>query len=91
LQYDGFSTFNKIDSSSWTVTGTGNQDWDVLGGALTLSGTINGTVSVAAGGTFGGTGTVTAVSVNGGAFAPGNPTGVLNVSGNLTFTTASSY
>ena len=91
LQYDGFSTFNKIDSSSWTVTGTGNQDWSVLGGALTLSGTINGTVSVAAGGTFGGTGTVIAVSVNGGAFAPGNPTGVLNVLGNLTFTTASSY
>ncbi|PIT05063.1 protein with a C-terminal OMP (outer membrane protein) domain containing protein [Bradyrhizobium nitroreducens] len=91
LQYDGFSTFNKVDSSTWTVTGTGNQDWNVLGGTLLLSGTINGTVSVAPGGTFGGSGTVTAVSVNGGAFAPGNPTGALNVAGNLTFTSASSY
>jgi uncharacterized protein with beta-barrel porin domain len=91
LQYDGFSTFNKVDGSTWTVTGTGNQDWTVLGGTLLLSGTINGTVSAATGGTFGGTGTVTAVSVNGGAFAPGNPTGTLSVSGNLTFTAASSY
>ena len=91
LQYDGFSTFNKVDSSTWTVTGTGNQDWNVLGGALMLAGTINGTVSVNAGGTFGGVGTVGTMAVNGGTFAPGNPTGTLNVSGNLSFTSASSY
>ncbi len=91
LQYDGFSTFNKVDSSTWTVTGIGNQDWNVLGGALMLAGTINGTVSVNAGGTFGGVGTVGTITVNGGTFAPGNPTGTLNVSGNLSFTSASSY
>lgn len=91
LQYDGFSTFNKIDSSTWTITGTGNQDWNVLGGTLMLAGTINGTVSVAAGGTFGGVGTVGTTTVSGGTLAPGNPTGTLSVSGDLTFTSASSY
>ena len=91
LQYDGFSTFNKVDSSTWTVTGTGNQDWNVLGGTLMLAGTINGTVSVATGGTFGGVGTVSTITVNGGTLAPGNPTGTLTVSGDLSFTSASSY
>ncbi len=90
LQYDGFSTFNKIDSSAWTVTGIGNQDWNVLGGTLVLAGTINGNVTVAAG-TFGGIGTVNNIVVNGGALAPGSPTGTLNVTGDLTFATASSY
>ncbi len=91
LQYDGFSTFNKVDSSTWTVTGTGNQDWNVLGGALILAGTINGNVNVATGGTFGGVGNVNTINVNGGTVAPGNPTGTLNVNGDLTFTTASTY
>ncbi|WP_246670069.1 autotransporter outer membrane beta-barrel domain-containing protein [Bradyrhizobium stylosanthis] len=91
LQYDGFSTFNKVDSSTWTVTGTGNQDWNVLGGTLLLAGTINGTVTIASGGTFGGVGTVGTTSVNGGTLAPGNPTGTLTVSGDLSFTSASSY
>ncbi len=31
-QYDGFATFNKIDTSHWILTGIGNQDWNVLGG-----------------------------------------------------------
>ncbi|MFC4921197.1 MULTISPECIES: autotransporter outer membrane beta-barrel domain-containing protein [Bradyrhizobium] len=91
LQYDGFSTFNKVDGSTWTLTGTGNQDWNVLGGTLMLAGTINGNVSIAAGGTFGGVGTVSTISVNGGTLAPGNPTGTLSVSGDLTFTSASRY
>jgi len=91
LQYDGFSTFNKVDNSTWTVTGTGNQDWNVLGGTLMLAGTINGAVTVAAGGTFGGVGTVGNTVVNGGTLAPGNPTGTLTVSGDLSFTSASSY
>ncbi|MGY3405214.1 hypothetical protein ACVWZV_001327 [Bradyrhizobium sp. GM5.1] len=74
------------------MTGTGNQDWNVLGGTLTLAGTINGNVSVAAGGTFGGVGTVgSSISVNGGTLAPGSPTGTLNVSGDLSFTSASHY
>ena len=92
LQYDGFSTFNKIGSSTWTVTGTGNQDWNVLGGTLSLAGTINGNVTIASGGTFGGVGATNNVVVNnGGTFAPGSPTGTLNVNGDLAFTAASTY
>jgi uncharacterized protein with beta-barrel porin domain len=90
-QYDGFSTFNKVDSSNWTVTGTGSQDWHVLGGTLSVNGLINGTVSVDVGGTLGGTGTVGSAVINGGALAPGNSIGTLNVAGSLTFSAASSY
>jgi uncharacterized protein with beta-barrel porin domain len=91
LQYDGFSIFNKVGSSNWTVTGTGAQDWNVLGGTLSVNGTINGLVTVNAGGTLGGTGTIDNVFVNGGVLAPGNSIGTLNVAGSLTFTAASSY
>jgi len=90
-QYDGFSTFNKVDSSNWTVTGSGSQDWNVLGGTLSVNGVINGTVFVDTGGTLGGTGTVGNAVINGGALAPGNSIGTLNVAGSLTFSAASSY
>ena len=90
-QYDGFSTFNKVGSSTWTVTGTGGQDWSVLGGRLAINGVINGTVSVDPGGSLGGTGTVDNVVINGGALAPGNSIGTLNVAGSLTLSAASSY
>ena len=90
-QYDGFTTFNKVDSSNWTVTGTGVQDWNVLGGTLSVNGVINGLVTVNAGGTLGGTGTIDNVFVNGGVLAPGNSIGTLNVANSLTFSAASSY
>ena len=90
-QYDGFATFNKVGSSNWTVTGTGAQDWNVLGGTLSANGVINGLVTVHAGGTLGGTGTIDNVVVNGGVLAPGNSIGTLNVAGSLTFSAASSY
>jgi uncharacterized protein with beta-barrel porin domain len=90
-QYDGFSTFNKVDSSNWIVTGTGAQDWNILGGTLSVNGVINGLVTVNAGGTLGGTGTIDNVVVNDGVLAPGNSIGTLNVAGSLTFSAASSY
>ena len=90
-QYDGFSTFNKVDSSNWTVIGTGAQDWNVLGGTLSVNGVINGVVTVNAGGTLGGTGIIDNVVVNGGTLAPGNSIGSLIVAGSLTFSAASSY
>jgi uncharacterized protein with beta-barrel porin domain len=90
-QYDGFGTFNKVDSSNWTVIGSGAQDWNVLGGTLSVNGIINGLVTVNAGGTLGGTGTIDNIFVNGGVLAPGNSIGTLNVANSLTFSTASSY
>jgi uncharacterized protein with beta-barrel porin domain len=90
-QYDGFSTFNKVGTSNWTLNGFGAQDWNVLGGTLTVNGSIIGAVNVNAGGTLGGTGWIDSVAVNGGTLAPGNSIGTLHVTGSLTFTAASSY
>ena len=33
-QYQGFSTFNKIGPSTWTLTGSGAQNWTISGGTL---------------------------------------------------------
>ncbi|HEY2876020.1 MAG TPA: hypothetical protein VGJ56_29155, partial [Reyranella sp.] len=33
-QYQGFSTFNKIGASTWTLTGTGAQNWNISQGFL---------------------------------------------------------
>jgi uncharacterized protein with beta-barrel porin domain len=90
-QYRDFTTFNKVGTSNWTVTGSGAQDWNVLGGTLSVNGAILGLVTVNAGGTLGGTGTIDNVTINGGTLAPGNSIGTLNVAASLTFTAASSY
>jgi uncharacterized protein with beta-barrel porin domain len=93
LQYDGFATFNKVDSSNWTVIGTGAQDWNILGGTLTVNGIINGVVTVASGGTLAGTGTTGDTAINSGAiFAPGNGSAgsSLNVA-NLAFQSGALY
>ncbi|GLQ07485.1 autotransporter family protein [Sneathiella chinensis] len=34
-QYTGFGLFEKTGASNWTLTGSGAQDWTVLGGTLT--------------------------------------------------------
>jgi fibronectin-binding autotransporter adhesin len=34
LQYRGFNDFNKIGASTWTLTGIGAQDWNILSGTL---------------------------------------------------------
>ncbi len=91
-QYQGFTTFNKIDASTWTVTGTGNQTWTVQVGNFLVDGTINAPVNVT-GGLLGGTGSVGATSIgNGASLAPGlNGIGTLTVNGNLAFQSASLY
>jgi uncharacterized protein with beta-barrel porin domain len=91
-QYQGFSTFNKIDSSIWTVTGTGNQPWTVTGGTFLVDGSIAGVVNVTAG-TLGGTGAVGTTTVGAGAtLSPGHAgLGTLSINGNLTLSGSSSY
>ncbi len=94
-QYRGFGTFNKIDSSAWTLTGTGTfaGPVNVNGGTLSVNGDISSasSLTVNAGGTLGGIGIVGNTTINGGTLSPGNPVGTLTVLGNLVFTTASSY
>ncbi|MFL9498910.1 autotransporter domain-containing protein [Rhodopseudomonas palustris] len=65
----------------------------VEAGTLSVNGSIasSSLTTVNAGAALGGNGVVGTTLINGGALAPGNSIGTLNVSGNLTFTAASSY
>ncbi|MBB1091366.1 autotransporter domain-containing protein [Rhodopseudomonas palustris] len=65
----------------------------VEAGTLSVNGSIasSSLTTVNTGGTLGGNGIVGNTTINGGALAPGNSIGTLNVSGNLVFTAASSY
>jgi hypothetical protein len=81
-QYQGFSTFNKIDTSTWTLTGTGAEDWTVAQGTLQVDGTI-GNATVESGGILDGTGTTGALTLeSGGTLAPGDSPGPI-ATGNL--------
>ena len=99
VQYTGFSTFKKVDASTWTLTGTQTvtTPWTVSSGTLIVNGSIanSSLTTVDNGGTLGGTGTVGATQVNaGGMLSPGNaanPTGTLTVAGNLTLQTGALY
>lgn len=95
-QYQDVATFNKINNSVWTLTGTSTYAGpiNVNGGTLSVDGNIASasSVTVNTGGTLGGNGTVGTTTVNaGGALAPGNSIGLLTVQGSLTFAAASSY
>lgn len=83
-----------MQGTSWTLTGTGafTTSATVQSGLLSVNGTLTSpAVTVAAGGTLGGTGTVVgAVTVNGN-IAPGNSIGTLNITGNYTQATGSTY
>jgi len=64
----------------------------VNGGRLAMNGySPMSAVTVNAGGELGGTGTVGATTINGGTLAPGNSIGTLTVSGNLSFTSSSTF
>jgi uncharacterized protein with beta-barrel porin domain len=94
-QYRGFGTFNKIDSSVWTLTGTTTYTGsvNVNGGTLAVNGDITSAsiITVNAGGTLGGNGIVGNTVINGGTLSPGNSIGTLTVHGSLVFTTAATY
>ena len=74
-------------SGTQTFTGTTTVD----AGKLIVNGSSSSLVTVNAGATLGGNGSVGATTVNGGTLAPGNSIGTLTVNGNLSFTAASSY
>lgn len=94
-QYTGFAVFNKVDGSTWTLTGSGNQAWTVQGGTLLVNGDLSASpgVTVQPGGTLGGTGVLPTTNIQGGVFAPGpgNAPGTIVVNGNLNFQNGSTY
>ncbi len=88
-QYQGFGAFEKTGSSNWTLTGTATQvnAWSVNAGTLSVNGNLSvSTITVNAGATLGGNGTVGNTTINGGTLAPGNSIGTLTVQGNLLLT-----
>jgi uncharacterized protein with beta-barrel porin domain len=97
-QYEGFGTFNKIGASTWTLTGTSTfaGPVNVNGGTLAVNGNIASasSLTVNAGGTLAGSGTVGKTQINaGGIFAPGNgtPGSSMTVAGNLAFQSGAMY
>jgi uncharacterized protein with beta-barrel porin domain len=96
-QYLGFGNFSKTGTSTWTLTGTNAAvlPWIISAGALSVDGTMaNSTMTVNAGGTLDGTGSVGATTINNGAtFMPGNgtPGSSITVAGNLAFASGALY
>jgi len=88
-QYQGFALFEKVDSSTWTLTGSNTLalPWTAKAGALMVTGALpNSPFTVNSGATLGGTGTTGAVTVNaGGSLSPGSSIGTITIAGNLTF------
>jgi uncharacterized protein with beta-barrel porin domain len=94
-QYTNFSTFNKIESGTWTLTGNNAAvlPWTVSAGTLNVNGTT-GFLMTVNGGTLAGTGNVGNTQVNaGGTFAPGSgvPGSSMTVNGSLAFQSGAQY
>lgn len=86
-----------IKAGAGTLNYTGNGSaftglTSIAAGTLAVNGTLGGPVDVLSGGTLGGNGTMGSVTVlSGGTAAPGNSVGTLNIAGDVTFNTGSTY
>lgn len=91
----GEGTFAKTGTGSLNYTGDGagfSGLTQVEAGRLAVNGTLGGAVSVLSGATLSGNGTVGSVTLADGAvIAPGNSTGTLNVAGDISFASGSTY
>ncbi len=96
-QYLGFGQFAKSGDSTWTLSGSNAaaMPWTVNAGTLNVTGTMaNASMTVNAGGTLTGTGTVGTTQINaGGSFIPGNgtPGSSMAIAGNLALQSGAAY
>ncbi|WP_316859305.1 autotransporter domain-containing protein [uncultured Cohaesibacter sp.] len=94
-QYTGFEAYAKTGSSTWSLTGTAGEamgTFSISGGTLAVNTVFDSAISVLDGGTLGGSGTVSDVTLySGSTIAPGNSIGTLTVDGDLTFVSGSTY
>lgn len=90
----GGGSLTKAGTGALTLTGrsTYGGATSVDGGRLAVNGAIRSAVTVGAGATLGGTGSVGGVTVaSGGIYAPGNSIGTQTVAGNIVFAAGSIY
>ena len=88
-----FETLN-VQGGTWTVTDSQSYQAGATvfsGATLLVNGALGNTVTVNAGGTLGGSGSVGNTFVNGGTLSPGNSIGTLTVQGSLVFTASATY
>src|SRR5690606_8561466 len=83
-QFRGFEQFEKIGTSTWSLSETSSAmtPWTIREGTLAVNGGLNGMVEVLSDGTLGGDGSITGDVINFGILAPGNSIGTLLVNGN---------
>ncbi len=89
----GSGSFAKTGAGRLTLTGNSSAfsgATTVENGTLAVNGSLGGTVDILAGGRLQGSGAASNVRVSG-TIAPGNSIGTLNVAGNLTFNSGSTY
>ncbi|MGO4741648.1 autotransporter-associated beta strand repeat-containing protein, partial [Bosea sp. 2KB_26] len=90
----GTGTLTKQGTGQLILTGSNSYTGatSVLSGLLTVNGSLTGSTITLAGGALGGSGTVGSVVVgHAGTVAPGNSIGTLNVAGNISFASGSTY
>jgi uncharacterized protein with beta-barrel porin domain len=86
-QYEGFSTFNKVGVSTWTLTGTNALalPWTVQQGTLDVAGSLANSPFIVQGGTLLVGGTIGAATINGGLLAGNGTVGTTQVNNGGTF------
>ncbi len=82
-QYQGFSTFNKVGNSTWTLTGTNTLTlpWTVFAGTLNVTGSLPNSPFTVQAGTLSVDGTVGPVTLNAGLLTGNGTLGGLTVNG----------
>lgn len=83
-----------MQGADWNLTGTGTftTGTTVQSGVMRVNGQLTSpTVAIQPGGTLGGAGTVVGLVTNSGNIAPGNSIGTLNITGNYTQASGSTY
>lgn len=84
----------RVTGGRWTLNGTYafSGGVEVVSGSIAANGSLGAPVTVSAGATLGGSGTVgTTTIASGGTLAPGNSIGTLTVAGDLTFEPGSHF